>query len=314
MTDKFELSVIEKADAVQVFTGGGVDPILAAITNEVRSFVPDTSTVSGRKDIASIAYKVAQSKVLLDKAGKGLVEDWKTQAKKVDEVRKRIRDDLDELKDEARKPLTDWEEAENAREAAEALAKEISEAETEAYQYNALFDREREIERKEAKQANIEEEKRQREETERLEREREEREQRIALEAEERARKEEQEKAQRERDEFAKKEQAAKEAAERAERDRVAAEQRAIIEREMAVKEAERKAQEESDRRERTRLAKEKEEREAEERRQANKRHRAKVWNESVDSLCNCGVDAKTAQLLLQDIDAGKVKNVSINY
>ena len=84
---KFELETIEKIDAVAIFTGGGVDPILKAITDEVRSQVPDTSTDKGRKAIASLAYKVSQSKVLLEAAGKSLVTDWKEKSKAVDMVK-----------------------------------------------------------------------------------------------------------------------------------------------------------------------------------------------------------------------------------
>jgi len=72
----------------------------------------------GRKAIASLAAKVAKLKVKLDDMGKELVGDWKAKSKIVDGSRKKMRDELDALKAEARKPLTDWENAEKDRVAA----------------------------------------------------------------------------------------------------------------------------------------------------------------------------------------------------
>jgi hypothetical protein len=110
-----ELIKIESVTAVDVFNNAGLDPLLEQIKDEVRSFVPDLSTVTGRKAIASLAAKVAKSKTYLDGLGKDLVADQKAAITTVDAERKRMRDDLDLLKIEARKPLTDWEDAEKTR-------------------------------------------------------------------------------------------------------------------------------------------------------------------------------------------------------
>jgi hypothetical protein len=311
----FELATIESLDAVQVFTGGGVDPIIEAIANEVRTFTPDTATAGGRKDIASLAYKVSQSKVLLDKAGKSLVEGWKSQAAKVDEVRKRLRDDLDGLRDEARRPLTEWEEAEKLRIEQERVAAEIAAAHAEALIHNDLFDRQREIERKEAELARIEADRLAKALAERQAQEQKERDARIAKEAADQARREEQEKFERAQREAERKEREAKEAAERAERERIEAANRAEVEKRLAVERAEREAKEAADKKERERLAKEQAECAAEERRQANKRHRAKVQKEVCAFLILCGADEETAKRIIENIDAdnGSLK-ISINY
>jgi hypothetical protein len=113
-----DLVVTQTLTANIVFVPGGVDSILDKIKNEVRSFQPDISTKSGREAIASMAYKVARSKTALDEMGKELVADWKAKASAVDEERRKIRSELDALKDEVRKPLTDWESAERSRVAA----------------------------------------------------------------------------------------------------------------------------------------------------------------------------------------------------
>lgn len=111
-----DLIVIEKENALTVFTTtNGLDPIIDRIRQEVSSLVPDVSTKKGRDAIASAAMKVARSKTYLDGVGKELVDKLKEQPKLIDAERKRVRDILDSLKDEIRKPLTDWETAEESR-------------------------------------------------------------------------------------------------------------------------------------------------------------------------------------------------------
>jgi colicin import membrane protein len=115
MSDVKELVVIEPANVLTVFTKPDqMDPILDRIFKEARSQVPDTSTAKGRAAIASLAYKVAQTKTYLDGLGKDLVAEMKKLPAVVDESRRNMRDKLDALKDEVRQPLTDW-EAEQAR-------------------------------------------------------------------------------------------------------------------------------------------------------------------------------------------------------
>lgn len=82
---------------------------------EVEAHVPDISTEKGRKEIASLAYKVARTKTAIDAAGKKLNEDARAQINTVDASRRKIRDELDALSAQARKPLTEWEQAEEDR-------------------------------------------------------------------------------------------------------------------------------------------------------------------------------------------------------
>jgi len=77
----------------------------------------DLETEKGRKAIASMAYKVARTKTAIDDAGKRLNEEARARINAVDESRREIRAQLDALKDEVRKPLTEWEQAEKARKA-----------------------------------------------------------------------------------------------------------------------------------------------------------------------------------------------------
>jgi colicin import membrane protein len=116
-TDK-ALAIFADLTPDKVYTPGGVDTILAKITDEVRKTVIDVSTRAGRDAANSLAYKVARSKTLLDDMGKELVADWKSKAALVDAERKTIRDRLGALKDEVKKPVDEWEQAEADRVAA----------------------------------------------------------------------------------------------------------------------------------------------------------------------------------------------------
>jgi len=110
-----DLMKVVTLPAEQIFDTGKLDEILKKVEIHVKSFVPDMETIKGRKDIASIAYDVARTKTTIDNIGKDIVADWKDKAKKVDIERKKARDFLDKLKEEVRKPLTDWENAEKKR-------------------------------------------------------------------------------------------------------------------------------------------------------------------------------------------------------
>ena len=149
-TEKYSLSVcIEEKNALSIFNGSSVDRIVGDIEDEVRGFAFDVSSVKGRKDIASMAHKVSRSKTALDGLGKSLVGDWKAKAKVVDQERKMLRDRLDALRDEVRRPLTEWEEAEAKKAEEEAVKKEIAQAFEFAVIENELFDKNREIQRRE---------------------------------------------------------------------------------------------------------------------------------------------------------------------
>lgn len=100
-----------------------------AIKAETDKLVPDLTTEKGRKEIASMAFKVAKTKTAIDAAGKLLNEEARAKINLVDAARRDIRDKLDALKDEVRKPLTEWEAKEEARVAAcDALIERIKAA------------------------------------------------------------------------------------------------------------------------------------------------------------------------------------------
>lgn len=309
-----ELIVIEKVNPIEVFTGNGLDPLLEQIRAEVSSFEPNLETATGRKEIASMAHKVSKSKVVIDNLGKDLVADWKNKAKQVDAARKSARDFLDNLKEEVRKPLTVWEEKEEARLEAERLQREIATAHETAISENELFDRQREIERKESELAKQEEERIAKEQAEKQERERIEREERLKREAAEQAKREAEEAARREREELERKEREAIEAKERAEREIIAAEERAKIEKQQAIEAEQRRAKEEAERVERERVEMERIKREAEEKKAANKKHQRNINLNAVGCFVSEGFDNDLAKKVVTLIAQGKIKHVTINY
>lgn len=223
-----ELVVIEKSTALEVFkSSDSVEDIIRKVEQEVNSFIPDVSTAKGRKEIASLAYKVAQSKTYLDGLGKDLVAELKEIPKLIDANRRTVRERFDTLRDKVRQPLTEW-EAEQERIEAEkqmlawheealemnaaldkALAERIESDHEIALLMNEKFDRDLAEAKAEAERQRIAHE------------------EELKKQAAEQARLESEQKAQQEIEAAAQREREAKEAAERAEREKQEAIQRA---------------------------------------------------------------------------------------
>ncbi|MBG2842939.1 cell envelope biogenesis protein TolA [Proteus mirabilis] len=299
-----ELVVIEQATALDLFTAPErvnqmLEHIKSLAEEERKELDSDFSVAKNRKAFASLAYKVAQTKTYIDKEGKAVVDKLKELPKKVDASRKTFRDELDALSTEIRKPLTEWEAQEKAREEAEALKKQIEVDHEEALQMNELFDlRKAEEERKRI--AREEEMKRQAAEQARLEAER---------------------KAQQEIEAAAKREREAKEAAERAEREKQEAIQRA----EQAAKEAKEKAEREkqlaieaerkkAQEAEKARLAEVERKRQEEAKRQADKEHQKAINNQAMQDLIDAGISEGCAKNCIIAIAKNLVSNVKIHY
>lgn len=316
-----ELVVIEQQSVLAAFsTEDGLQSVINQAKQTVSEFEHDLSTAAGRKRTASLAHKVARLKTTLDGMGKESVADLAARKKAVDANRKAMRDQLDALKEEARKPLTDWEEEQariEAEEAAKKIQQEIARDHEFALMMNAEFDRKAEEERKAAEEA----------EQKRIEAERkaqQEREAQMLKEAEERARIEAEQKAKAEQERMERERIAAEERAAQAEREKIAAEERAKAQAELAERqrierekqiEQERIAAEESARQqeidrqkaEQERIAKEQEEREA------NKRHVGAVRKAAKEALMQF-TDEATAKKIVMAINNGEVPSVTISY
>lgn len=310
-----ELVVIEQETALDLFTAPEkVNQMLAHIKTlaeeERKELDSDLSVAKNRKAFASLAYKVTQTKTAIDKAGKLVVDDLKELPKKVDAARKLFRDELDALSTDIRKPLTEWEEQEKAREEAEALKKQIELDHEEALQMNELFDL-RKAEKERQRIAREEEMKRQAAEQARLEAERKARQEIEAAAKREREAKEAAERAEREKQEAIQRaEQAAKEAKEKAERDAKEAQERAEREKQLAI-EAERKKAQEA---EQARLAEEERKLQEEAKRQADKEHRRKYNQETLQALVSNGFDEKLATEFIKLVASNKIPHMTMNY
>lgn len=116
--DNTALVVIERADVREFFVERkSVEPVLEQIRSVATNFTPDLSTKKGRDQIASQAYAVARTKTYIDGLGKELVDAEKEIPKKIDATRKIVKDYLEALKNEVRKPLDEYEAAEAQRKA-----------------------------------------------------------------------------------------------------------------------------------------------------------------------------------------------------
>jgi hypothetical protein len=93
----------------------GLDVLINQIKEKLKGVVHDVSTVEGRKAYASDARKIASSKMAIENLGKELSGEYKKIPAEIDKERRRAFDDLEAFQADFRKPLTDWEEAEEAR-------------------------------------------------------------------------------------------------------------------------------------------------------------------------------------------------------
>ncbi|EPG9590210.1 hypothetical protein MEW78_002681 [Klebsiella pneumoniae] len=323
MSEIMDLVVIEKSNAMAVFTNNDqLDPLIEAIEKEARSLVPDVTTKKGRDAIASMAHKVARSKTYIDNAGKDLVAELKALPKQIDESRRVVRERLDALKDEVRRPLTEWEAEQERIKAEEAmntlhaealamnedfdrrLAARIESDHEMALLMNDAFDRERAEKKAEAERQRIF------------------REEEMVRRAEEKAKREAAEQAQREIDAAAAREREAILAKERAEREKREAAERAEREKQAAVEAERRKAQEEADRirreaeqREQARLAEEKRKADEQARREADVKHRKTVGTDIVKALvANTSITRDQAIEVLTAIKDGNIPHTGISY
>jgi len=119
ISDQSTVIPITQRDPAVIFTKKGTDDILGRAREWAKCTSFDTSSPKGRAAIKSTAFQISKSKTTLDNLGKKLVEDEKRKIKLVDAERKRIRDGLDAIRDEVRAPLTQWEETEKQRIAAQ---------------------------------------------------------------------------------------------------------------------------------------------------------------------------------------------------
>lgn len=334
MSEIMDLTVIEikPEQAPTLYRAGGLDAYLEQIRQAVNE-VPDLTTKKGRDRVASLAAQVSRSKTAIEKPGREYLKRLKEAVRPAEAEIKRFVDACDDLRDETRKPLTEWEAEQERIKAEEAmnalhvealamneeldrqLAARIESDHEMALLMNDAFDREQADKAAEAERQRIaheEEIKRQAEE-------------KAKREAEEKHRAELEAFARREAEERAAKERAEREhieAQQRAERERIAAEQKAEADKQAAVEAERRKAQEEADRirreaeqREQARLAEEKRKADEQARREADVKHRKAVGTEIVKALlANTSLTRDQAIEVLTAVKDGRIPHTGISY
>lgn len=333
MSEATDLTVIEiKPDqAPALYKSGGLDEFLEQIRQAVNE-VPDLTTKKGRDRVASLAAQVSRSKTAIEKPGREYLKRLKEAVKPAEAEIKKFVDACDEIRDETRRPLTEWEAEqerikaeEKAKREAEELAKEIELAHREALLDNIEYDREVAEKTAEAERQRIAHE------------------EELKRQAAEQAKREAEEKAaaelaaaqKREADAIAAKAQAellAKQAQERAEREAKEAQERtaklaqeareqAEREKQEAIAAEQRKAQEAADKvrreaeaKEAARLAEEKRVADEAVKRAANVAHQKRINNEAKDDFVKGGIPEEFARKAVELLAKRQVRNGSINY
>ncbi|MBX4889813.1 hypothetical protein [Rhizobium bangladeshense] len=327
---------------------------LAKLKSEVAAFEPDLSTATSRKKITSEAFRITRFKTSIDDAGKKLNEDARKQINAVDAKRRTVKADLEALADEARRPLTQWEEQEQARvDYCKSVLKAIEDCGNgmiggEPQPFGILF---RELDEKiviNAELGEFEEQARvarriakdkltaafeahkraeaDRIELEKLRAEKEEREraeaarleqERLAREASERERAEKERQEREAAEQKAREERAAQAAREQAERAAKEAVERAEWEAQVAIAKAEAEARavrEEAERAEQQRQAVARGEQQERESRERDREHRGKIMGEAKAALMAHGAGEATAKKIVLAIIAGEIPHVKMEF
>ncbi|MEH4801312.1 hypothetical protein PO472_20990 [Atlantibacter hermannii] len=317
-----ELSVIEikPEQAPVLYVPNGLEKFLDQIRAEVNE-VPDLSTAKGRARVASLSALVSRSKTAIEKPGRDYLRHLKEAVKPAEAELRRFVTACDELRDEVRRPLTEW-EAEQERIAAE---NQMNAWHEEALEMNADFDRQFaariESDHEMALMMNEKHDREREEARAEAERKRIAHEEELKRQAAEQARRDAEAAAQRDREEAARREAELKAAAERAERERIETQQRAEREKKEAAERAERDKQEaiaaERRRQEEAEAARQAEAKriaDEEAKRAADKEHRRVINLQAKADLVAQGIPDEIAELCIKAIVTGNVRNISIKY
>ncbi len=106
---------ISEENAPAIYVAGGLKQFIDLVKAEVEGEVPDLTTRKGRERIASLAAKVSKSKTAVEKPGRDYLRRLKEMPKVVEAELREFVTKMDALRDETRRPLTEWEQAEAER-------------------------------------------------------------------------------------------------------------------------------------------------------------------------------------------------------
>ncbi len=116
-TDDIALAVVTKEQALVAFTDADAfDKLYRKVEEQVSDHKPDLTTPHGRKEIAALAFRVVKTKTALVAMADELTADARKTVSAVVSARQKMEQQLNDLRDKTREPLTKWELAEKARE------------------------------------------------------------------------------------------------------------------------------------------------------------------------------------------------------
>lgn len=92
-----------------------IDKIVASVKAVTDAHVPDLSTATGRAKTKSVAFKVSQTKAEIIRQGKKLTEEAIKLQRSVNASCNVIEKRFDAIRDEVKRPVTDWEDEDKAR-------------------------------------------------------------------------------------------------------------------------------------------------------------------------------------------------------
>ncbi|MNJ19057.1 hypothetical protein D3C77_133730 [compost metagenome] len=106
---------ISEENAPAIYVAGGLKQFIEIAKSEVEGEVPDLTTRKGRERIASLAAKVSKSKTAVEKPGRDYLRRLKEMPKVVEAELREFVTAMDNLRDQVRQPLNEWQAAEDAR-------------------------------------------------------------------------------------------------------------------------------------------------------------------------------------------------------
>lgn len=115
--NKNALIVVEIKEPATVFVTNGLDPLISRITEKAKSRAAelDISTPKNRQALISLSREVCEAKTTVERFRVQLVKDEKERLKLIDQEGTRVWTALEALQKEIRKPVTDWEDADEKR-------------------------------------------------------------------------------------------------------------------------------------------------------------------------------------------------------
>ncbi|MGJ4855558.1 hypothetical protein ACN6KF_001504 [Labrys sp. La1] len=115
-TDEPNIALLMEADpSIVIREPEKLASLYKRIDADIAAQAPDLTTEKGRKAIASLAFKITRTKTAVEAAAKKMTEDFRKATAEVNATRNAIVESLEAKQKQARKPLTDWETAEEAR-------------------------------------------------------------------------------------------------------------------------------------------------------------------------------------------------------